>query len=150
MQANVLRYLASPSLPRFEFIRNGVKPYDFFLVRLRFFRQDCLQKRRKRHEIIHLKGFMITPIEIIAVVGFLALATLVVLFLYGLGSLRNAYDGILERERIRRFYQRLEEQEFRKAKEALDRGDIKKYEFHRSCYNSLVAQGKEEQMKGKG
>ena len=89
---------------------------------------------------------MITLTEVVAVMGFLAFLALV---LYGLGSLRDAHDRILESERQRKFYQRIEEQELSEAKEAWDRGDIEDYEFHRSCYNSLVAQRKEEQMKGK-
>lgn len=87
---------------------------------------------------------------LLSVVAIMVALVVFGIVLWGIGQFREAHDRILEGERIEAFYDRLEKQELGKAEEAWRRGDIKVYEFHRSAYNSLVAQHNEERNKTKG
>ena len=88
---------------------------------------------------------MITITEVLFLLGLLLFIAVI---LYGLGTLRESHDRILERERKMQFYQKLAELELAKAKEAWTQGDVQAYELHRSSFNSLVAQQKEIETKG--
>ena len=88
---------------------------------------------------------MITLTEVLFLLGLLLFIAII---LYGLGSLRESHNRILERERKMQFYQKLAELELAKAKEAWTQGDVQAYELHRSSYNSLVVQHRELETKG--